>query len=71
MLTYSICTEAFKSKYADGLVKPEPEEITQTTEAELMDLLGQFIDGYFYGDADKEKMLAEALKAYMAASGDP
>lgn len=71
MLTYSICTEAFKSKYADGLVKPEPEEITQTTEAELIDLLGQFIDGYFYGDADKEKMLAEALKAYMAASGDP
>ena len=63
MLTYSICTEAFKSKYADGLVKPEPEEITQTTEAELIDLLGQFIDGYFYGDADKEKMLAEALKA--------
>lgn len=73
MLTYSICTEAFKSKYASGLVKGEVQESTTTvtTEQELIDLLGQFVDGYFYGDADKEKMLAEALKAYMAASGDP
>ncbi|MBR2849659.1 MAG: hypothetical protein IKB84_01330, partial [Clostridia bacterium] len=68
LLTYSICAEAFRAKYADNLVIQEQES---TTAKVGIDLLNEYIDQYFYGEYDKSEMLAKALKAYVDATGDP
>ena len=68
LLTYSICAEAFRAKYADNLIIQEQEVSAPKTG---IDLLNEYIDQYFYGDYDKNEMLAMALKAYVQATGDP
>jgi carboxyl-terminal processing protease len=70
MLTYSICAEVFRSKYSDGLIKNEGLITGEITDTDFIKILEQYVDSYYYGEADKEKMLSEALKAYMAATGD-
>ena len=68
LLTYSICAEVFRAKYADNLVIQDQES---TTAKVGIDLLNEYIDQYFYGEYDKSEMLAKALKAYVQATGDP
>ena len=68
LLTYSICAEVFRAKYADNLVVQEQEVVATKTG---IDLLNEYIDAYFYGDCDKNEMLDKALKAYVYATGDP
>ena len=68
LLTYSICAEVFRAKYADNLVIQEQEVAASKTG---IDLLNEYIDKYFYGEYDKNKMLDKALKAYVQATGDP
>lgn len=67
LLTYSVCAEFFREKYADNIVVQEQPEAPKTG----VDLLDQYIDAYYYGECDKDEMLAAALKAYVAATGDP
>ena len=69
MLTYSVCAEVFRRQYLNSIVKGETVEKENTTLTDI-DLLNAYIDEYFYGDVDKEAMLAAALKAYVAATGD-
>ncbi|MBE6592623.1 MAG: hypothetical protein E7642_01370 [Ruminococcaceae bacterium] len=69
MLTYSVCAEVFRKQYLNSIVKGETVEKENTTLTDI-DLLNAYIDEYFYGDVDKEAMLAAALKAYVAATGD-
>lgn len=78
MLTYCICSDILKSKYADGLIKNEqqtndkPDSETQgMTVASLIDLLQQYIDNNFYGEIDQQKMIDSAIKSYVMATGDP
>lgn len=68
LLTYSICAEVFRAKYADNLVVQEQEAAAPKTG---IDLLNEYIDTYFYGDCDKNEMMNMALKAYVLATGDP
>lgn len=68
LLTYSICNEFFKAKYADSIVKGD--EVVVKAE-NMIDLLEQYVDYCFYGDANKDAMMIAALKAYIAATGDP
>lgn len=68
LLTYSLCAEFFRAKYADNIVV---QEETAETPKTGVDLLDQYIDAYYYGECDKDEMLAAALKAYVAATGDP
>jgi carboxyl-terminal processing protease len=69
MVTYTVCTAIFKKQYAENLVKGEKVVVDSDTMSEI-DLLNAYIDRYFYGDVDKDKMMAAALKAYVAATGD-
>ena len=69
MITYSVCTAIFQKNYAENLVKGDEVVVGSDTVSEI-DLLNRYIDEYFYGDVDKEAMMAAALKAYMAATGD-
>ena len=68
LLTYSICAEVFRAKYADNLVVQEQEAPTRKTG---IDLINEYIDKYSYADCDKNEMMAAALKAYVEATGDP
>ena len=68
LLTYSICAEVFRAKYADNLIVQEQEASAPKTG---IDLLNEYIDQYLYGDYDKNEMMAMALKAYVLATGDP
>ena len=68
MITYTVSTAIFQKKYAESLVKGDSVEVSTSTSE--IDLLNHYIDEYFYGDVDKEAMMAAALKAYMAATGD-
>ena len=69
MITYTVCTAIFQKQYAENLVKGEEVVVDSGTMSEI-DLLNAYIDRYFYGDVDKDKMMAAALKAYIAATGD-
>lgn len=68
LLTYSVCAEIFRSKYAESIVVQKEEVEAPKTG---IDLLDQYIEAYYYGDYDKDEMMAMALKAYVAATGDP
>lgn len=70
MLTYSICAEFFREKYVNSVVKGEEVIVDGEPQLSEFDLLNAYIDKYYYGDADKEKMMDAALKAYVAATGD-
>lgn len=67
LLTFSICSEVFKSKYANNLIITETETKTPTG----IDLIEQYIDAYAYSEVDKNAMAAAAFKAYVLATGDP
>ena len=71
MLTYSVCAELFRKQYLDSVVKGDTvdNEDNVSSLADI-DLLNSYIDKYFYGEVDKEAMMAAALKAYIAATGD-
>ena len=68
LLTYSICAEVFRAKYADNIVVQQQEAPQKKTG---IDLINEYIDKYFYADCDKNEMMAAALKAYVDATGDP
>ncbi len=66
MLTYTMCSGAFKEKYEDLEMAP-PSSTAGYSEKDVIDyLIGQ----HFYGEVDREKLDAESLKAYVAATGD-
>lgn len=69
MLTYSICAQIFRKKYADNIVKGDEVTVENALASEI-DLLNAYIDKYYYGDVDKDAMMDAALKAYVAATGD-
>ncbi len=75
MLTYTICSAAYKSKYAPSYLNNSGSDAAQTpqtayTDTDAIDLL---LKTYFYGDAsiDKEKLNEFSLKLYLASLGDP
>lgn len=86
LLTYSICAEVFKDKYADKLVfspnssvqtpttqdpEQDPEQNPALDPESLIDTIEQYIDAFAYAEVDKNEMVAAALKAYVMATGDP
>lgn len=81
MLTYSICSDILKAKYADGLIKGDQQTEQSGTPGQsgtngtplddLFGLLQTYIDNNFYGETDPDELIENALKAYVLATGDP
>ncbi len=76
MLTYAACSGIFQKKYASSFGdqssfsdKPS-ESVTGVTGYSEVDAIDFLLERYFYGEAPKEEMSVESLKAYIAATGD-
>lgn len=70
LVTYSACAEIFKSKYADNIVVQE-QIVEKDPPKTGIDLIDQYLEANFYGEYDTDLMMTAALKAYVAATGDP
>ena len=65
ILTYSISHAVYRSAYADAYA-----DANRPTDIDDIDIIGEIIEENYYGDVDSEKFMQEAIKAYVAQTGD-
>lgn len=75
MLTYTLCFGMLQKKYAEqfggGVNNGQSDSNTNNPSSfSETDIINALLDLYFYGDVDIDKLTAESLRAYLAATGD-
>ena len=68
MVAYTVCSGIYKKKYAEAHFSVTNQ--TQTVGYSEVDVIDFLLGAYFYGDIDKDNLVEESLRAYMAATGD-
>ena len=70
MITYTVSAALYKKKLAEVQLHQSETYSDYIEKGYPFELFSQFIDAYTFGDVDEELMMAEALKAYISATGD-
>ncbi len=70
MTTYTLCSAFYKQKLANAQYDQTANGYMYSQKGYPFELFSQFIDIYSFEDTDEEAMLAAALKAYVAETGD-
>ena len=70
MTTYTVCTAFYKQKLAETQLQQTASGMLYSEKGFPFELFSRFIDAYSFEESDGDAMMAAALKAYVAATGD-
>ncbi len=70
MTTYTVCSAFYKQKLAETQLQNTASGMLYSEKGFPFELFSRFIDAYTFGETDEEAMMAAALKAYVAETGD-
>ena len=71
MITFTVSSAFFKKEYIESQIEQtQQSEVQYSEKGYPFELFSRFLDVYSFAETDEEAMMAAALKAYVAESGD-